>query len=96
MGNGTMADFTGFLQVLVLDRPVVDRTGITGRYDLQFKFTPDDSLFNGHGRTGRDDGQCRGVAGILRGDSDDWVEAGCGEDSRGCDRDRSRGEDSAN
>jgi uncharacterized protein (TIGR03435 family) len=49
MGNGTMEDFTGFLQVLVLDRPVVDRTGITGRYDMQFAFAPDDSLFNGHG-----------------------------------------------
>ena len=33
----------------MLDRPVVDRTGITGKYDLSFKFTPDDSLFNGHG-----------------------------------------------
>ena len=46
--NGTMEDFTGFLQMLVLDRPVVDRTGITGRYDFHFVFTPDDSLFNGH------------------------------------------------
>ena len=46
--NGTMEDFTGLLQLLVLDRPVVDRTGITGRYDFHFTFTPDDSLFNGH------------------------------------------------
>jgi uncharacterized protein (TIGR03435 family) len=46
--NGTMGDFTDFLQMLVLDRPVVDRTGITGRYDFRFTFTPDDSLFNGH------------------------------------------------
>ncbi len=46
--NGTMGDFTDFLQMLVLDRPVVDRTGITGRYDFHFTFTPDDSLFNGH------------------------------------------------
>ena len=48
MNNGTMLDFTGFLQLLVVDRPVVDRTGITGKYDLSFKFMPDDSLFNGH------------------------------------------------
>jgi len=48
MGNGTMEDFTGYLQVLVLDRPVVDRTGITGRYDMQFAFAPDDSMFHGH------------------------------------------------
>ena len=46
--NGTMGDFTDFLQMLVLDRPVVDRTGIKGRYDFHFAFTPDDSLFNGH------------------------------------------------
>ncbi len=46
--NGTMTDFTGFLQILVLDRPVVDQTGLTGKYDFQFKFTPDDSQFNGH------------------------------------------------
>jgi uncharacterized protein (TIGR03435 family) len=46
--NGTMEDFTGLLQLLVLDRPVVDKTGITGRYDFHFTFTPDDSLFNGH------------------------------------------------
>ena len=49
VSNGTMADFTGFLQLIVLDRPVVDHTGLTGKYDLSFKFTPDDSLFNGHG-----------------------------------------------
>lgn len=46
--NATMGDFTGFLQVLVLDRPVVDRTALTGRYDFKCTFTPDDSQFNGH------------------------------------------------
>jgi uncharacterized protein (TIGR03435 family) len=46
--NATMGDLTGFLQVLVLDRPVVDKTGLTGRYDLRCTFTPDDSQFNGH------------------------------------------------
>jgi uncharacterized protein (TIGR03435 family) len=48
MVNATIPDFTGFLQILVLDRPVVDRTGIEGRYDYQITFTPDDSQFNGH------------------------------------------------
>ena len=46
--NGTINDFTGFLQILVLDRPVVDKTGLTGRYDFQVTFTPDDSQFGGH------------------------------------------------
>jgi len=46
--NATMSDFTGLLQILVLDRPVVDQTGITGKYDFQCTFAPDDSQFNGH------------------------------------------------
>jgi uncharacterized protein (TIGR03435 family) len=46
--NGTISDFTGFLQSAVLDRPVVDQTGITGKYDLTFTFTPDETQFNGH------------------------------------------------
>ena len=48
MMNGTIADFTNFLQTLVLDRPVVDQTGLTGKYDFSFIFTPDDTEFNGH------------------------------------------------
>jgi len=48
MRNATVPDFTGFLQSLVLDRPVVDRTGLTGKYDFTVTFTPDDSLFNGN------------------------------------------------
>jgi uncharacterized protein (TIGR03435 family) len=46
--NATIPDFTGFLQILVLDRPVVDRTGLQGRYDFQCTFTPDDAQFGGH------------------------------------------------
>ncbi len=46
--NATISDFTGFLQILVLDRPVVDKTGIQGRYDFQCTFSPDDSQFGGH------------------------------------------------
>jgi len=46
--NATMGDFTSFLQQAVLDRPVVDQTSLTGKYDFTFVFTPDDSQFNGH------------------------------------------------
>ncbi|MFC5861795.1 TIGR03435 family protein [Acidicapsa dinghuensis] len=46
--NATIGDFTGFLQTLVLDRPVVDKTALTGRYDFDITFAPDDSQFNGH------------------------------------------------
>jgi uncharacterized protein (TIGR03435 family) len=46
--NSPIPAFTSFLQSLVLDRPVVDQTGLTGKYDLTVTFTMDDSLFNGH------------------------------------------------
>jgi len=48
MHNATLGDFTEFLQWLVLDRPVVDRTGVAGRFDYTVTFTPDDSEFGGH------------------------------------------------
>ena len=43
VGNATMANFAGFLQRFVLDRPVVDQTGISGRFDLALRWTPDNS-----------------------------------------------------
>ena len=48
MANATVGDFTGFLQIMVLDRPVVDKTGIAGRFDYDVTFTPDDSQFHGY------------------------------------------------
>jgi uncharacterized protein (TIGR03435 family) len=45
--NSPIPAFTSFLQSMMLDRPVVDQTALTGRYDLTVTFTPDDSLFNG-------------------------------------------------
>jgi uncharacterized protein (TIGR03435 family) len=48
MRNATLSDFTSFLQSLILDRPVVDQTSLTGRFDFSVTFTPDDSQFNGH------------------------------------------------
>ncbi|MDP9051098.1 MAG: TIGR03435 family protein [Acidobacteriota bacterium] len=47
--NATMKDLTGFMQMLVLDRPVVNQTDISGRYDMHVTFTPDLSMFNGRG-----------------------------------------------
>lgn len=46
--NSPVSALTNFLQSLVLDRPVVDQTGLAGKYDLTVTFTLDDSLFNGH------------------------------------------------
>ncbi len=48
--NATMDDFTTLiLQGAVLDRPVLNQTGITGRWDFTLNWTPDDSQFNGMG-----------------------------------------------
>lgn len=47
--NANMADFSGLMQSAVLDRPVLDQTGITGRWDFTLKWTPDDSQFSGMG-----------------------------------------------
>ena len=48
LANGTMTDFTDFLQMLVLDKPVVNQTGIAGRYDANVTFLPDQTQFNGN------------------------------------------------
>jgi uncharacterized protein (TIGR03435 family) len=46
--NADMGEFASFLQAMVLDRPVVDQTGLEGKFDFVLKFSPDDSMFNGH------------------------------------------------
>jgi bla regulator protein blaR1 len=47
--NANMADFRGLMQSAVLDRPVIDETGLTGRYDFTLVWTPDESQFSGMG-----------------------------------------------
>jgi uncharacterized protein (TIGR03435 family) len=43
--NMTMAGFATWMQAAVMDRPVVDQTGLTDRYDFTLKWTPDQSQF---------------------------------------------------
>jgi uncharacterized protein (TIGR03435 family) len=45
--NATMGQFASLLQRAVLDRPVVDKTGLTGRYDFDLEWAPDETQFNG-------------------------------------------------
>lgn len=45
--NATMGDFAALLQRAVLDRPVVDMTGLTGRYDFSLEWAPDETQFGG-------------------------------------------------
>lgn len=39
--NSTITEFAGFLQANILEQPVVDQTGLMGRYDFRVRFTPD-------------------------------------------------------
>jgi uncharacterized protein (TIGR03435 family) len=39
--NSTMVEFAEFLQARILDRPVVDQTGITGKFDFTLQWRPD-------------------------------------------------------
>lgn len=43
--NSTMRDFCDGMQGAVMDKPVVDHTGLANRYDFQLNWTPDQSQF---------------------------------------------------
>ena len=45
--DASMSDFAAMMQETVMDRPVIDQTGLAGRYDFTLNWTPDDSQFGG-------------------------------------------------
>jgi uncharacterized protein (TIGR03435 family) len=47
--NATMKDFCDGMQSAVMDKPVVDHTGLTARYDFTLNWTPDESQFESMG-----------------------------------------------
>jgi uncharacterized protein (TIGR03435 family) len=46
--NATMGDFASMLQRGVLDRPVVDKTDLTAKYDFDLEWAYDDTQFGGN------------------------------------------------
>ncbi len=45
--NATLDDFTQLMQRAILDRPVVNNTGLTARYDFSLEWAPDETQFDG-------------------------------------------------
>jgi len=50
--NATIAEVANTLQGSILDKPVVDQTGLTEKYDFIVKFTPDAGQMAGFGAAG--------------------------------------------
>ncbi|HEY4354508.1 MAG TPA: TIGR03435 family protein [Acidobacteriaceae bacterium] len=48
--NASMRDLAGVMQRTVLDRPVIDQTELSGRFDFSLTWTPDQSQFGGVSR----------------------------------------------
>ena len=45
--NATMAELAWVMQRAAVDRPVVDKTGLSGRYDFELEWAPDETQFGG-------------------------------------------------
>ena len=45
--NATLDDFAQLMQRAILDRPVVNNTGLTARYDFSLEWAPDETQFGG-------------------------------------------------
>lgn len=53
--NASMSDLASVMQRAILDRPVVDKTGLAGRYDFDLEWAPDESQFGGEVPTASDE-----------------------------------------
>ena len=64
--NATIQQFASVLQRAILDRPVVDNTTLTARYDFDLEWTPDESQFGGQLPPGPPDSEKPGLFAALQ------------------------------
>jgi uncharacterized protein (TIGR03435 family) len=64
--NITMRQFASVLQRAILDRPVVDKTRLAGRYDFDLEWTPDNSQFGGQLPSGAPDSDKPGLFAAIQ------------------------------
>ena len=50
--EATVAELASVMQRAVLDRPIVDKAGLSGRYDFDLEWTPEETQFNNLGLHG--------------------------------------------
>jgi uncharacterized protein (TIGR03435 family) len=62
----TMAEFASLLQRSALARPVVDRTGLAGRYDFDLRWLPDETQFDFKGPWDRETSTWPDLGAALR------------------------------
>lgn len=62
----SMDELASLFQRAALERPVVDRTGLTGRYDFDLAFAVDETLFGGALGKGSDDAKMPGFFPALQ------------------------------
>ncbi len=53
--NASMGEFASLMQRAILDRPVVNKTGLSGKYDFDLEWAPDESQFGGDVPAASDD-----------------------------------------
>ncbi len=64
--NATMAELASVMQRAALDLPVLDKTGLTAKYDFDLQFTPDETVFGGAAGKGADDSSQPGLFAAIQ------------------------------
>jgi uncharacterized protein (TIGR03435 family) len=64
--NATTAELASVMQRAAFDIPVLDKTGLSARYDFDLEFTPDETVFGGAPRKGADDSTKPGLFAAIQ------------------------------